>query len=82
MLGMGIIGFVLEVFAIPLGPVVLGIILGGQLEQTFVQNLTKDDSFLSFFNRPISAGLGIFCIALWLVPMIMPLLRKKMQSTT
>ncbi len=82
MLGMGIIGFVLEVFAIPLGPVVLGIILGGQLEQTFVQNLTKDDSFLSFFNRPISAGLGIFCIALWLVPMIMPLLRKKIQSTT
>ncbi len=80
MLGMGIIGFVLEVFAIPLGPVVLGIILGGRLEQTFVQNLTKDDSLLSFFNRPISAGLGIFCIALWLVPLIMPLLRKKSQS--
>ena len=80
MLGMGIIGFVLEVFAIPLGPVVLGIILGGQLEQTFVQNLTKDDSLLSFFNRPISAGLGIFCIALWLVPVFMPLLRKKWQS--
>lgn len=82
MLGMGMIGFVLEVFAIPLGPVVLGIILGGQLEQTFVQNLTKDDSFLSFFNRPISAGLGIFCIALWLVPLIMPLIRKKWQSTS
>ena len=80
MLGMGILGFILEVFAIPLGPVVLGIILGGQLEQSFVQNLSKDDSILSFFNRPISAALGIFCIALWLVPLIMPLLRKKRSN--
>ena len=79
MLGMGVLGFFLEVFAIPLGPVVLGIILGSQLEQSFVQNLTKDDSLLSFFNRPISAGLGIFCIALWLYPLLMPLLRKKEQ---
>lgn len=79
MLGMGILGFFLEIFAIPLGPVVLGIILGSQLEQSFVQNLTKEDSFLSFFNRPISAGLGIFCIALWLYPLLMPLLRKKEQ---
>ncbi len=77
MLAMGIIGFTLEVFEIPLGPVVLGIILGGRLEQAFVQNLTKDDSILSFFSRPISAVLGCFCIALWLVPLVMPLLRKK-----
>ncbi|MBN73034.1 MAG: C4-dicarboxylate ABC transporter permease [Gimesia sp.] len=81
MLGMGMLGFVLEVFDVPLGPVVLGIILGGQLEQSFVQNLTKDDSLLSFFNRPISAGLGLFCIALWLVPVIMPLIRKKTATT-
>ena len=81
MLGMGMLGFVLEVFDVPLGPVVLGIILGGQLEQSFVQNLTKDDSLLSFFNRPISAGLGLFCIALWLVPVIMPLIRKKSATT-
>ncbi|MCH9655857.1 MAG: tripartite tricarboxylate transporter permease [Planctomycetes bacterium] len=79
MLGMGLIGFTLEVFEIPLGPVVLGIILGGRLEQAFVQNLTKDDSFFSFFNRPISAGLGIFCLALWLIPLVMPFLRKKWQ---
>ncbi len=80
MLGMGVIGFVLDVFAIPLGPVVLGIILGGQLEQTFVQNLTKDGSLSAFFSRPVSAALGALCLALWLVPVLMPLLRNKKQT--
>src|SRR5690606_6331345 len=55
MLSMGALGFVLEWFGVPLGPVVLGIILGGKLEEAFVQNLTKSSSlssFIDFTERP------------------------------
>lgn len=76
MLAMGVLGFVLEAYEVPLGPVVLGIILGGKLEETFVQNLTKSDSLLAFFERPISAGLGIACLVLWLAPLLWTAGRK------
>ena len=77
MLAMGLLGFALESFGVPLGPVVLGIILGGKVEQTFVQNLTKSDSLLAFFERPIAAGLGIACLALWLLPPLIGLVRRR-----
>ncbi|MGH7129015.1 MAG: tripartite tricarboxylate transporter permease, partial [Planctomycetaceae bacterium] len=54
MLAMGLLGFVLDVYEVPLGPVVLGIILGGQVEQSFVQNLAKSDSLPAFFEQPLS----------------------------
>lgn len=76
MLVMGILGFALERCQIPLGPVVLGIILGPRLEETFVQNLTKSASLLDFFSRPIAAGLGFLCIILWTWP-IHAALRKR-----
>ncbi len=40
MLVMGLLGLVLERHRVPLAPVVLGIILGGPLEERFVQTLT------------------------------------------
>lgn len=66
MLVMGILGFLLERWLIPLAPVVLGIILGGPLEERFLQTITGEKgSLLGFVNRPLAAGLGIFCILLW-----------------
>ena len=74
MLAMGLLGFVLDRYHVPLGPVVLGIILGNPLEEAFVQNLTKtanlttSQSLWAFFERPVAAGLGVLCIVLWLTP--------------
>lgn len=69
MLGMGLLGLVLERRRIPMGPVVLGIILGGPLEERFLQTLTvSQGSPLAFFGRPMAAGLGALCIALWVMP--------------
>lgn len=66
MLLMGILGFLMERREIPLGPVVLGIILGGPLEERFIQTLTGSEGIiLPFFNRPIAAVLGIGFIILW-----------------
>ncbi len=66
MLGMGLLGFALERREVPLGPVVLGIILGAPLEASFIQTLTASGgSLLAFFNRPAAALLGLATIALW-----------------
>lgn len=66
MLSMGILGFLLERREVPLGPVVLGIILGGPLEERFVQALSGADGvFSALFGRPLAAGLGVLCIAIW-----------------
>lgn len=59
MLAMGVLGFILEALGLPLGPVVLGLILGPQLEETFIQNWTKargdGEGWMIFFGRPWSA---------------------------
>jgi TctA family transporter len=66
MLVMGLLGFGLERFGVPLGPVVLGIILGAPLEERFIQLLTASGGDpLAFFGRPVAAGLGVLCIAVW-----------------
>lgn len=66
MLFMGVLGFVLERWEIPLGPVVLGIILGGPLEERFIQTLTgAEGMILPFFNRPVAAILGVGFLVLW-----------------
>ena len=71
MLAMGLLGFLLERHAVPLGPVVLGIILGGPLEERFIQTLTgSDGSLLAFVERPVAAGLAVACLILWLVPLL------------
>jgi TctA family transporter len=66
MLAMGVLGFLLERRQLPIGPVVLGIVLGGPLEERFIQTLTgADGSPVAFFDRPLSAVLGVAAIALW-----------------
>lgn len=70
MLIMGLFGFVLEAFRIPLGPIVLGIILGGEVEHRFIQSLRSSDSWTDFVSRPVSAILALACLALWIGPVI------------
>ncbi|QDS93797.1 Tripartite tricarboxylate transporter TctA family protein [Roseimaritima multifibrata] len=70
MLMMGLIGFLLTRRGFPLGPVVLGIILGGPLEERFVQSLTASEgSPLGLVSRPLSMVLAFvfvgFVVAIW-----------------
>lgn len=72
MLGMGILAFFLERRGVPMGPIVLGIILGGPLESRFIQTLSASDgAVLAFFNRPIAGTLGALCIAVWISTIIL-----------
>lgn len=77
MLVMGLLGFALERRQVPLGPVVLGIILGGPLEERFIQTLTgSGGSLLAFFARPAAAALGVTCVLTWLTPPLLAALRR------
>jgi len=68
---MGVLGFLLERSQVPVGPVVLGIILGGPLEERFIQAMTASQGSLTvFFARPSAALLGIAAIAVWALPLL------------
>jgi len=78
MLAMGLLGFGLERRNVPLGPVVLGIILGGPLEERFIQTLTSSGGAVTaFFSRPLAAALGLICMAIWLMPPILAILSRR-----
>lgn len=68
MLAMGLFGFVLERYGVPLAPIVLGLILGGQLEHRFLQCITTSTDLTAFFAGPISICLAVACLTLWLLP--------------
>lgn len=70
MLAMGLVGFALERFGIPLGPVVLGLIMGSELEHRFLQCLAGSEGVVSFFNRPIAATIAFGCGLLWVMPLV------------
>jgi TctA family transporter len=71
MLAMGVLGFLLERRQVPVGPVVLGIILGGPLEERFIQAMTASGGSPSvFFARPSAAVLGVVALAVWLLPAV------------
>jgi TctA family transporter len=66
MLAMGLFCWFLEEHGIPVAPLILGLVLGEMLEQTFVQNMIKaDGSVLAFFERPIAGTLGVATIVIW-----------------
>jgi TctA family transporter len=65
MLIFGILGFFMEKTAIPLPPLILGLILGPMIEENLRIGLVKSDgSFWPFFARPIS--LFFFCLLVFL----------------
>lgn len=77
MAAMGLLGFALDRWGIPLGPVVLGLVLGGPLEERFIQTLTGGGGSLgAFFERKLSLGLGAVCLVLWLSPLATALWRR------
>jgi putative tricarboxylic transport membrane protein len=66
MLVFGVVGWVMEEHGIPVAPLVLGIVLGELLEQSFLTSLIKaDGSLLAFFTRPIAGVLGVATLVVW-----------------
>jgi len=71
MLVAGVVAYLLEQNDFPISPLILGVVLGGMLEENLVSSLIKSDgNVLAFFERPISATLGVVTILIWLSPLL------------
>jgi putative tricarboxylic transport membrane protein len=67
MIAFGLLGVVCERWKISIGALVLGLILGGPLEERFVQTLAGGRGDLTaFIDRPLAALLAAACLILWI----------------
>jgi putative tricarboxylic transport membrane protein len=74
MLAAGVVGYVLEENGFPVAPAILGVVLGGMLEENFITSMIKSDGdLLGFFARPLAASLVGLTLAAWFLP---PLIRR------
>jgi putative tricarboxylic transport membrane protein len=73
----GFAAYVLEDNGFPIAPAILGVVLGGMLEENFVTSMIKSDGdLLAFFTRPIAATLGAMTLAVWFLPLLLRRLRQ------
>ncbi len=71
---LGIVGYFLKKGGYPIAPVVLGLILGGMLEENFRRAVKlAGGNYLVFFTKPIAVAF----IVLALASVLLPLLRKR-----
>lgn len=81
MLVLGVLAYLMEENGFPVAPAILGIVLGGMIEDNFMASMIKADGDpLGFFSRPIAATLGAITIALWVVPLAKLLIQKRARS--
>jgi TctA family transporter len=68
MLIFGLIGWLMEENGIPVAPLILGIVLGELLEQSFLTSMMKADGDPTvFFTRPIAGTLGVVTVLIWVI---------------
>jgi TctA family transporter len=69
MLVAGVVAFHMERNGFPVAPAILGVVLGGMLEENFVSALIESEGHLAgFFERPIAGTLGALTLLVWLSP--------------
>jgi putative tricarboxylic transport membrane protein len=78
MLVAGLVAYLLEENDFPIAPAILGVVLGGMLEENFITSMIKSDgNLLAFVSRPIAATLAVVTVLVWIMPVVMALLRKR-----
>ena len=83
MIGFGVMGYVLRKLDIPTVPVILGILLGGNMEDALRRAMViSDGDTLYLWSSPISIGLWIAAIVGFVAPMFLRGILKKPQRIT
>lgn len=59
----GVLGYLLVKFGFPLAPLILGVILGDQIEINLIRSIMTDNNLWLFLTRPISGGLIVMSVA-------------------
>ena len=81
MLAAGLLAYVLEENEFPIAPAILGVVLGGMLEENFITSMIKSNGdFSAFFSRPIAAFLGVSTLLVWFVPVLLKAWRARVAS--
>ena len=76
-LAFGLFAFVLEENGFPSAPAILGVVLGGMLEENFVSSVIKSDGEIAaFFTRPVASVLAALTLAVWFLPLLLRRLRR------
>ena len=69
MAGLGVFGFFLHMFKLPMPPIILGLILGPLMERNLRRALSLSDGDWSYlFSSPISIGLWVLAAISLLLP--------------
>ena len=83
MLVAGILAYVLEANKFPIAPAILGVVLGGMLEENFITSMIKSNGDLgAFLARPIALCLAVVCLLVWTWPLMAKLLFKSGKTQT
>jgi putative tricarboxylic transport membrane protein len=78
MLAAGVLGYLMDRAGVPIAPLVLALVLGRNMEQSFRQAMTISDSSLEIFVRSgISVGLLLACLAAMAVPILTAFARRR-----
>jgi TctA family transporter len=81
MLVAGILAYLLEANKFPTAPAILGVVLGGMLEENFITSMIKSNGDLTaFVARPIALGLAILTALVWFAPLLLRMLRKPVRA--
>ncbi|MEO7885414.1 MAG: tripartite tricarboxylate transporter permease [Polaromonas sp.] len=80
MLVAGLIAYLLEENRFPISPAILGVVLGGMLEENFITSMIKSDgNMMAFVSRPIAAVLAAVTVFVWTLPFVLGQLRRRRQ---
>lgn len=83
MIGFGALGYVLRKLDIPTVPVILGILLGGNMENALRRAMVLSDGDASFlFSSPIAIGLWVAAVVGFIAPMFLRSVLTKPQAVT
>ena len=78
MLVAGLIAYLLEENQFPIAPAILGVVLGGMLEENFITSMIKaDGDLMAFVGRPIAATLAVVTLLVWTMPLLLARLRRQ-----
>jgi putative tricarboxylic transport membrane protein len=78
MVGLGVVGYYMRQHDYPLGPAILGLVLGDRLEQTMRQALIiSNGDWTTFVTRPISAVILALAAASLAAPYLIAIVRRR-----
>ncbi|MCG8482614.1 MAG: tripartite tricarboxylate transporter permease [Clostridia bacterium] len=79
----GMVGYFMIKVKIPTAPLILAVIVGGTMEQSFRQTLRiSDGNYVAFFDSGVSIALLAITIGSILIPMIRTMIQNSKKKTT